>query len=45
MLGAFLHMREFKMVLTQKRSFCNKFKGRNWFFQNDKSIKQTANNF
>ena len=42
-----LHVCEFKMSPTKGWSFCKEFKQKvtNWHFENEKNIKQTANNF
>ena len=47
MLCVCLHVREFKMAPTKRRSLCKEFKVKitNWYFENAKSINQTANNF
>ena len=39
--------REFKMEPIERRVFCKEFKPKvtNWYFENEKNIKQTANNF
>ena len=46
MLCVVLHVREFKMAPTKRRSFCKEFelKFTNWYFENGKNINQTPNN-
>ena len=47
MLYVGLHVREFKMAATKRRSFCKDFKLKvtNWYSENWKNISQTANKF
>ena len=48
MLCTGLHVHEFKMTPTKRRSFCKELKLKvtnNWYFENGENINQAANNF
>ena len=48
MLCTGLHVLEFKMAPTKRRSFCKELKLKvtnNWYFENGENINQAANNF